>query len=164
MEDDKARREAVGETDTDALLVHDMLNGILTIGTLSHHHPLMPPVYYDSEEDGGGGVEEAAFFAPVAREPLEESFNIKLSVEMMEVAKLHEEEEEAAAEKNTLELPLLKEYKEKRGRPRTTLADLLANNAIDSSTAQEEKSEGDQKPPKLPTVLVSCTFRRLHVC
>ncbi|XP_064940662.1 protein TILLER ANGLE CONTROL 1-like isoform X1 [Musa acuminata AAA Group] len=184
-QDEDVEEKAVVETDTDALLLHDMLNGILTIGTLGHHHHLVPEAYFDSEELLGEvgevieEVEEAGLFE-VAREASaavrKESFKIKLSVEdeekkIMEVVQVHE----VQGSEKILELPLLKEHKEKRHRRRTTLADLLAANAVsDNDSAaktvpdgtnvrgkqqainaknnmQHKKSKGDQKPPATTT-------------
>ncbi|URE23319.1 hypothetical protein MUK42_06922 [Musa troglodytarum] len=184
-QDEDVEEKAAVETDTDALLLHDMLNGILTIGTLGHHHHLVPEAYFDSEEllgeDGQviGEVEEAGFFE-VAGEAsaavLKESFKIKLSVEdeekkIMEVVQVHG----VQGSEKILELPLLKEHKEKRQRRRTTLADLLAANAVNDNDSaaktvpdgtnvrgkqqainvknnmQHKKSKGDRKPPATTT-------------
>ncbi|URE22522.1 hypothetical protein MUK42_33287 [Musa troglodytarum] len=178
LPDEDVEEKAAVETDADALLLHDMLNGILTIGTLGHHHHLVPEAYFDSEEllgeDGEviGEVEEAGFFEVV----LKESFKIKLSVEdeekkIMEVVQVHG----VQGSEKILELPLLKEHKEKRQRRRTTLADLLAANAVNDNDSaaktvpdgtnvrgkqqainvknnmQHKKSKGDRKPPATTT-------------
>ncbi|KAJ8497499.1 hypothetical protein OPV22_008051 [Ensete ventricosum] len=129
--------EAMVESDTDSLLLHDMHNGILAIGTFSHHHPRVSRSHSDPEEFLGEdrkeaqGVEGAKLFA-VAREP---SFiKIELPVEdektrTMELVQVHQVLQ--VSEKKILELPLLKEDRDKRERRRrTTLADLLAANAL----------------------------------
>ncbi|RZS18910.1 hypothetical protein BHM03_00051233 [Ensete ventricosum] len=159
-----------------------MLKGILTIGTLGHHHHLVPEAYFDSEgllgEDGEviEEVEEAGFFE-VAREASAAVLNkIKLSVEdeekkIMEVVQVHE----VQGSEKILELPLLKEHTEKKQRRRTTLADLLAANAVNDNDSaaktvpdgtnvrgkqqainsknnmQHKQSKGDQKPPATTT-------------
>ncbi|KAJ8458006.1 hypothetical protein OPV22_030932 [Ensete ventricosum] len=181
-QDEDVEEKAVVETDTDALLLHDMLKGILTIGTLGHHHHLVPEAYFDSEgllgEDGEviEEVEEAGFFE-VAREASAAVLNkIKLSVEdeekkIMEVVQVHE----VQGSEKILELPLLKEHTEKKQRRRTTLADLLAANAVNDNDSaaktvpdgtnvrgkqqainsknnmQHKQSKGDQKPPATTT-------------
>ncbi|WOL13125.1 hypothetical protein Cni_G21894 [Canna indica] len=80
-EGDKETRAAAESTDTEALLLHDMLNEILTLGTLGHHHPLISQAYSDSEEYFYEEEEEidAALYV-AAREP-DESFKIKLTAE-----------------------------------------------------------------------------------
>ncbi|XP_064958341.1 protein TILLER ANGLE CONTROL 1-like [Musa acuminata AAA Group] len=140
-EDAEETRETMVESDTDALLLHDMHNGILAIGTFSHHHPLVSRSHSDPEEfrredrKEAQGAEGAKLFA-VAREP---SFKIKLPVEdektrTMEVVQVHEVLQ--VSEKKILELPLLKEDQVKRERRRrTTLADLLAGNALEENGA-----------------------------
>ncbi|KAG6529696.1 hypothetical protein ZIOFF_011909 [Zingiber officinale] len=124
------REEAAPVTaaETEALLLHDMLNGILAIGTVGRHHPLISRCHSASPE-----TEEAADDHGCGRDKEAAVFKIKVSVEeetrRMEFVKVcelaHREAEEVP------ELPLLK-----RERRRTTLADLLAVKAAPGSATE----------------------------
>lgn len=132
--------------ETEALLLHDMLNGILAIGTVGRHHPLISRCHSASSETEcysfgddeaeettddrrRGRDKEAAAAAAAAA-----VFKIKLSVEeetrRMEILKVCELEHREAEE--IPELPLLKRDR----RRRTTLADLLAVKATPASAAE----------------------------
>ncbi|XP_074590003.1 protein TILLER ANGLE CONTROL 1-like [Curcuma longa] len=135
------REEAapVAAAETEALLLHDMLNGILAIGTVGRHHPLISRCHSASSETecysfGDDEAEEAADDHGRGRDKEAAVFKIKLSVEeetrgmeFLKVCELaHREAEEVP------ELPLLKRER----RRRTTLADLLAVKATRASAAE----------------------------
>ncbi|CAL9064257.1 unnamed protein product [Musa banksii] len=146
-EDDEEKREVLfeGVMEKEALLLHDVLNGILTIGTLGHQDSFVSQPYpaqedellqeeeENVEDEEKEEVKEAAPAVAAAREPLPaivvESFKFKLPVEA-EVNRMEMAVQDVEEAEKIQELPLLKEDKEKRERGRTTLADLFAADAF----------------------------------
>ncbi|KAG1360639.1 neurofilament medium polypeptide [Cocos nucifera] len=139
-------RQREGDRDTEALLLHDMLDGILTIGTLGHGHPChvlfsqsnspqeesLQKEQEKEEEDGDQEqqVLAVAAFVVEERKPMTvllESALVKSPVDEEEKKMVQMVVNEEEPEK-LLEEPLLKN-KEKRERGRTTLAELFAADA-----------------------------------
>lgn len=142
-------RQREGDRDTEALLLHDMLDGILTIGTLGHGHPCHVlfsqsnspqeeslQKEQEKEEEGEEEDEEeqeevlaVAAFVVEERKPMAalESALVKspLDEEDKKIVQMVVNDEEA---EKLLEEPLLKN-KERRERGRTTLAELFAADA-----------------------------------
>ncbi|RWV82805.1 hypothetical protein GW17_00055660 [Ensete ventricosum] len=141
--DEEEKREVLfeGVMEKEALLLHDVLNGILTIGTLGHQDSFVSQPYpaqeddllQEEEENVADEVKGSAPAVAAAREPLPaivvESFKFKLPVEA-EVNRMEMAVQDVEEAEKIQELPLLKEDKEKRERGRTTLADLFAADAF----------------------------------
>ncbi|XP_010909890.1 protein TILLER ANGLE CONTROL 1 [Elaeis guineensis] len=140
-------RQREGHRDTEALLLHDMLDGILTIGTLGHGHPCHvlfsqsnspqeESLQKEQEKEEGEDEDQeqqvvlaVAAFVVEERKPMAvlESALVKspLDEEDKKMVQMVMNEEEP---EKLLEEPLLKN-KEKKERGRTTLAELFAADA-----------------------------------
>ncbi|XP_042442662.1 protein TILLER ANGLE CONTROL 1-like [Zingiber officinale] len=117
--------EMVAE-EKEALLLHDMLSGILTIGTLGQYRdPFLPSLTFKEEKE-----EESPLI--VAVEEKEED-KTTITLEKQEI--IVEIETKQLQE----DLPLLKEDKESRERVRTTLADLFAADPAAREDANVDK-------------------------
>ncbi|XP_020114949.1 uncharacterized protein LOC109728829 isoform X2 [Ananas comosus] len=148
-------RESVTERDTEALLLHDVLfNGILAIGTFGHRYPLLAPeeeMKLDQEEKGSGAenyheVPGATVLVVAANKPPAASFNMKSPTDgkemLTEVVVLRAEAGEDATKLQ--EKPLLETEEEVAAeKPRTTLADLFAADALFVDGPARESVNGD---------------------
>lgn len=119
------------------LLLHDVLDGILTIGTLGHQGNFLSRSYSIQEdellqeEEADMEVEEREEGTEVAPAIIE-SIKVKLPVEP-EVTVVVQDVEES---------PLLEEDKKKSERGRTTLADLFAaENLNEGANANRERKK-----------------------
>ncbi|WOK95174.1 hypothetical protein Cni_G03881 [Canna indica] len=156
--DEEEKREVLFEgvvMEKEALLLHDVLNGILTIGTFGHEDSFLSQSYSTELEDDevvsteeeensynvneeaeekelqGGEIAAAELMAASEPEPallVEESTKFKplRPTAEEEGKKLEMVVQDAEEAERIQELPLLKEDREKRERGRTTLADLFA--------------------------------------
>lgn len=169
-------RQKEGDRDTEALLLHDMLDGILTIGTLGHGHPCHvlfsqsnSPQEKEQEKEEEEEEEEedeeekevvavAAFAVEERSKPMAvfESSIMKspLDEEEKKMVQMVVNEEEA---EKLMEEPLLKN-KEKRERGRTTLAELFAadasmerGNALKKSQVANPATRSPRTCPKTNT-------------
>ncbi|RZS15539.1 hypothetical protein BHM03_00047379 [Ensete ventricosum] len=123
------------------LLLHDVLDGILTIGTLGHQGSFLSPSYCIQEdellqeEEADMEVEEIEEGKEVAPAIID-SIKVKLvpvEAEVDEMKVVVQDEEES---------PLLEEEKKKRERGRTTLADLFAaENPNEGANAKCERTK-----------------------
>ncbi|XP_042445199.1 protein TILLER ANGLE CONTROL 1-like [Zingiber officinale] len=152
------RIEMVAE-EKEALLLHDMLGGILTIGTLGQYRdPFLPSLTFEEEEKE---EEEKSPLIVVEEEKEEDKATITLEKQEIIV--------EIETKQLQEDLPLLKEDKESRERVRTTLADLFAadpatredanvdkgiKNTSNDSNKQSNKME---KKKKMKDTIKSCT-------
>ncbi|XP_074566879.1 uncharacterized protein LOC141823491 [Curcuma longa] len=149
--------EMVAAEEKEALLLHDMLGGILTIGTLGQYqNPFLPSEEasrFDEEEEH----EEAPLIVAV-EEKEEEEDKATVTLKEREIVLLQED------------LPLLKEDLERRERARTTLADLFAadsaaredanvnkgiKNTSNSSSKQSHKTKKKEEEKKTTTTMQS---------
>ncbi|XP_008799616.1 protein TILLER ANGLE CONTROL 1 [Phoenix dactylifera] len=148
-EKEETVRQKEGDRDTEALLLHDMLDGILTIGTLGHGHPchvlfsqsnspqeesLQKEQEKEEEEEEEDEEEQevlvvAAFVVEERRKPVAvfEPSIVKSPFDEEDKKMVQTVVNEEEAEK-VLEEPLLKN-EEKKERGRTTLAELFAADA-----------------------------------
>ncbi|KAJ0964246.1 hypothetical protein J5N97_029368 [Dioscorea zingiberensis] len=155
------------ETDQEALLLHNVLDGILTIGTLGlqdiHHSPLPPDDHEygnakeeekeeeeEEEEDHEHSQEVEEVEIKVAMVPLSVSKSLRSSFrekdnekQSMEVVVKVVAEQDQQCHKELMVEPLLKEDKERNEKGRTTLADLFA-----ASDASPKKGKSTTCPPK----------------
>lgn len=122
------------------LLLHDVLDGILTIGTLGHQGNFLSRSYSIQEDDllqedeADMEVEEREEGTEVVPAIIE-SIKVKLPVEA-------EVKEVKVVVQDVEESPLLEEDKKKRERGRTTLADLFAaENLNEGANANRERKK-----------------------
>ncbi|WOL19150.1 hypothetical protein Cni_G27947 [Canna indica] len=136
----------------EALLFHDVLNSILTIGTLGHQDNFASQFYSLQEDELLEKEENIVNEATKQRKevvptiaasmPLPiESFKFKLPVEA-QGKKLEMVVQDADETEKIEELPMLKEDKEKREIGRITLADLFAADAIITNDHAENTKKG----------------------
>ncbi|KAJ8500156.1 hypothetical protein OPV22_010708 [Ensete ventricosum] len=152
--DDEQKQEVFfqGVMEKEPLLLHDVLDGILTIGTLGHQGSFLSPSYCIQEdellqeEEADMEVEEIEEGKEVAPAIID-SIKVKLvpvEAEVDEMKVVVQDEEES---------PLLEEEKKKRERGRTTLADLFAaenpnEGANAKSTEADEKNAEEEDPSR----------------
>ncbi|XP_065005306.1 protein TILLER ANGLE CONTROL 1-like isoform X1 [Musa acuminata AAA Group] len=140
--DDEEKQEVVfeGLMEKEPLLLHDVLDGILTIGTLGHQGNFLSRSYSIQEDhllqedEADTEVEEREEGTEVAPAIIE-SIKVKPPVEA-------EVKEVTVVVKDVEESPLLEEDKKKRERGRTTLADLFAaENLNEGANANRERKK-----------------------
>ncbi|RWW02015.1 hypothetical protein GW17_00034926 [Ensete ventricosum] len=141
--DDEQKQEVFfqGVMEKEPLLLHDVLDGILTIGTLGHQGSFLSPSYCIQEdellqeEEADMEVEEIEEGKEVAPAIID-SIKVKLvpvEAEVDEMKVVVQDEEES---------PLLEEENKKRERGRTTLADLFAaENPNEGANAKCERTK-----------------------